>query len=285
MTPGMQLTFLVACVVAAGGIAGLVVLLRGGSLIPERLTRRSRGPSTTSGARLAAAVAAGIVAVAVSGWPIAAVGAALMVVMWPRIFGSSRAGKSEIDKLEAIATWTESLRDLTAGGAGLEQAIARSAATSTTMLRPDLEQLAAQLELRVPLERALEDLADAVDDAACDQIVATIRMNSRLRAAQLTGVLGKLSETLRDEVGMRLEAEAKRRNLRREARLTILAVLAFIGFQVVFVRDHLEPFRSPLGQIVLAVIAAIWIGSFMRMRALSEPERPPRFLATEGGRL
>lgn len=283
MSPAAELLFVVACVGAGLGAAGLIVLVRGGSLIRQRRrSRRGRRSLTVSGTRLLVAGAAGIAAWVVTGWPHAALAAAAIVVLWPQMFGAATAGKAEIAKLAAIATWTETLRDLTAAGASLEQAIPRSAATSTTVLKPTLQRLADQLEVRVPLARALDDMSRDVNDAACDEVMAALKMNAQVRAAKLGEILGDLAQGLRAEVEMRRQEEAKRRNLRREVRIMVIAVFGYIGLQLLVAPDHLAPFGRGVGRLVFIAAIGLFIYSFIRARRLAEPDRPEPFLATEG---
>ena len=54
----------------------------------------------------------------------------------------------------------------------------------------------------------------------------------------------------------------------------------FIAVQALFARGWVAPYSTPLGQLVLMILAAIFIGSFARMRALSNGEVECRFLTS-----
>lgn len=54
---------------------------------------------------------AGVASGLATRWPVAAAGAAALVLAWPALFGGVAAEKRAITRLESLRTWTESLRD------------------------------------------------------------------------------------------------------------------------------------------------------------------------------
>ena len=64
-----------------------------------------------------------------------------------------RAG--QVERLEALATWTESLRDSIAGSIGLEEAIRHSLTAAPPVLHPALLRLEGRLRVQIPLPQAL----------------------------------------------------------------------------------------------------------------------------------
>ena len=52
-------------------------------------------------------------------------------------------------------------------------------------------------------------------------------------------------------------------------------MLGFIALQALFARGWVEPYSTPLGQLVLLILAAIFVGAFVRMRSLSNGEVEP----------
>jgi tight adherence protein B len=126
-----SLDALVAALIAAGlgaAVLMLAVVLRGtpaaGTRPPGRVaaTWASMRSPATSG-RFGAGVLAGLLALVVTRWPVAAVGVAALVIAWPVMFGGGRAERAQIDRLEALVMWTEALRDTVTARASLEQAI------------------------------------------------------------------------------------------------------------------------------------------------------------------
>ena len=77
---------------------------------------------------------------------------------------------------------------------------------------------------------------------------------------------------------MRRRVNAGRRSTRRSVQIVVGVTLAFVGGLVLFNRSYLEPYDSPVGQIVLLVVIAIFAVAFAWLRRLSRFEVPGRFL-------
>ena len=89
-----------------------------------------------------------------------------------------------------------------------------------------------------------------------------------------------MAASSRAELEMRRKVENERKGLRRQAQRIAGAVTVFIALQAVFARGWVEPYSTPIGQLVLGLLAAVFIGTFARMRSLSDIDAEPRFLAS-----
>lgn len=274
-----MLAFLLLAVGFALGVVGLLRLARGHSLIPTRRGSARRIDRTLL-RRYALASAVGVVVVVATRWPVAGLAAAGLVVLGPRVFGGAAAGRRELAKVEAIASWTESLRDTAGAAAGLEQAIPATLGAAPALLRRQLRDLAARLDGRVPLPEALARFADDVADPAADLVVAALTLNARQRAGGLDRILTSLATSSRVELEMRRKVELERRGLRRQAQRIAGAVTGFAVLQALFARGWVEPYSTTAGQLVLAVLIGLFVAAFVRMRSLSQSEPVPRFLTS-----
>ena len=272
------LGYLAAVAAAAVGVLAIVRLATGRTVTPRFSAPRFLDRVAARKVGLAGGV--GATTLLLTRWPLAAVGAVTIVVLWPRIFGGGAAGRRQLEKIEALASWTESLRDTATAAAGLEQAIPATVTAAHPLLRGSVRELAARLDGRVPLPEALARFADDVDDPAADMVVASLSLNARQRAGGLDRILTALAASSRAELEMRRKVEHERRALRRQAQRIAVAVLGFVALQAVFARDWVQPYSSALGQVVLTVLAAIFVGAFVRMRSLSDAEPEPRFLVS-----
>ncbi|MDX6310284.1 MAG: hypothetical protein QOI06_3330 [Nocardioidaceae bacterium] len=270
--------FLLAIAAAALGVLGVVRLARGQSGLPKIELAQTLDRAKTR--QVGAAVAVGLAALVLTRWPLAGITAAVIVFLWPRLFGGGAVGRRQLEKTEALATWTESLRDTATAAAGLEQAIPATVGAAHALLRAPVRELAARLEGRVPLPEALARFADDVDDPAADMVVAALSLNARQRAGGLERILTALAASSRAELEMRRKVEHERRALRRQAQRIAFAVVGFIVLQAIFSRGWVEPYSTPLGQLVLAILAVVFLTSFVRMRSLSNAEAEPRFLTS-----
>jgi hypothetical protein len=181
-------------------------------------------------------------------------------------------------RVEALAAWTESLRDTIAGAVGLEQAIPASARAAAPSLRPHLDALIDRLRARTPLPVALQHLADELDDPSADIVVAALILNSKLRGPGLREVLGALAKSAREEVDMRQRVMAQRASTRRSVQIVVGVSVAFVLGLAVFNRDFVQPYGTPLGQVVLACVCGMFACGFWWLRKLSRIETPERFL-------
>jgi hypothetical protein len=203
----------------------------------------------------------------------------MVVALWPRLYGGGALGRRQLAKIEAIASWTESLRDTSSAAAGLEQAIPATASAAPVLLRMPIRDLAARLDGRVPLPEALARFADDVDDPSADMVVAALLLNSRQRSAGLERILTALAESARAELEMRRKVEHERRALRRQAQRIALAVVGFAVLQALFAHGWVQPYSTPGGQLVLAILLTSFMAAFARMKSLSATEPESRFLA------
>lgn len=276
----LMIAFLLLITCAASGLVGLLRLARGLPLRPPRhpLSRPASRSDPRQLGLPAVAAAAGMGTWLATRWPVAGLAAAALVVAWPRLFGGAAAGRRQLATIEAVAAWTESLRDAASAAAGLEQAIPATVSSAPPVLRRPLRDLAARLDGRVPLPEALARFADDVGDPAADLVVAALTLNARQRAGGLDRILTALAASSRAELEMRRKVELERRGLRRQAQRIAAAVIGFVVLQAVLARDWVAPYSTPTGQAVLLVLMVLFLAAFARMRSLSEPEPQPRFL-------
>ncbi|BDO42061.1 type II secretion system F family protein [Cellulomonas sp. NTE-D12] len=273
--------------VVAGVLMALVGVRRSEPSPPKQRRRRPRPRSAADWWgrwRWGTAGGLGLVVWAVSGWPVAGMIVAAVLVGLPYLLGSAKVAARQIDRVEAIEEWTRRLADVLATGVGLEQALTASATTCPPPLRSEVTALVARLTARWPAEQALGAFADDLDDAAGDFVVASLLLASRRRGPGLSGVLTAVAGSVADEVAARRKVEAERAKPRSTARLVTLITLGVAGV-LALNGTYLAPYGDGLGQLVLAAIAAAFTGCLLWMRALTLTPPAPRFLTTgaDGG--
>ena len=277
-------TGLVLGVALGGSLLLLIATLRGWQ--PTRHPSRRRGKraggnllwGTQARRRAAAAAGVGLVVAVLTRWPVAAGATAALIWLWPTMFGAARSSAVQIERLEALATWTESLRDTIAGSIGLEQAIKHSVSAAPAILQPQLLRLEGQLRARIPLPQALARYAEEFDDASADLVVAALILNSQLRGPGLGGTLTALANSAREELDMRRRIEEGRRSLRRTALIIVAVTALFAGGLAVFSRAYVAPYSTPVGQVMLAIVLAVFAGGLMWIRQAANLKTPERFL-------
>jgi Flp pilus assembly protein TadB len=265
------------------GLAGLGRLLRNESVFPRavntRLRRRRHVTDLTGLSRnvLGAAIAA-IVVGGLTRWPVAAGLAAAVVIMWPRFARGGAQERAALAKIEALATWTESLRDTAAADAALETAIPATVADAPRLLVPALRDLSQSLARMEPLPTALRRFADAVADRGADLVVTALSENARVRAGSLRRVLTTLAANTRNELEIRREEFKAHNALRRQAKQITGLVLGLAVGQKILLPEWVAPYGTPLGQVLLGVEAVVYLLLLERLQRLATPEPQPRFL-------
>ncbi len=272
----------------AGGIAGLGLWLAlgavaGWQLLPDRAWWRARRvrlqqAATTSGAGLLAAT----VTLAVTRWPVAAALAFLMALLAPRLAGGAKARREQIARTEAIASWAESVRDTMAAAAGLEEAITATAVAPPAPIAGEVRKLAERLRHQ-RLTDALQGFGNDLRHPSADLVVAALTIAARMEAADLTGLLSRLAVSIRDDATMRVKIEVSRSRLRTSAKIILGAVGATVMLLLVLNRAYLDPYNTAVGQLVLAVVAAIFAGGAWLLARMSDIDLPDRFVPRQGG--
>lgn len=242
----------------------------------ERLRREgTTGPLPR---RVVAAVAAFVVVGAVTRWPVAAFLAAAGAWTLPQVWRPDVGTQADTDRLEAIAVWTEMLRDTLSAAAGLEQAVLAGAAVAPDALAEPVAVLAERLRDGERLPVALRAFADEVDDPTMDLVVAALVLAATRQARDLTGLLSTLAQAARDQVVLRLRITAGRARVRTSVRIILLTTVGMIAALVLLNRDYLTVYDSPTGQLVLLLVGGLFTASFVWLDRIAAVRTPPRVL-------
>lgn len=271
---------------AAGALVGVGLLLIGFGLFARRVLDRRSGAPAGIGRRvdrlLARSVAAGLATVLVLGltqWPVAALAAGGTAWGIPSALQAAGRHRREMAMVEAIAGWTEQLRDTIAGAAGLEQAIVATAPLAPNPIAPAVSSLAARLGYE-PLGSSLRRFAAEVDHPLADFVVAALVVASEHQARDLVGLLGELATAARDDASMRTRVWVGRARTRSAVRIIAVVVVGFVLGLVVLNREYLEPYDDPVGQLVLAGVLATFAVAFVLLDRLGRLAGPERFVAS-----
>ena len=272
-----------AGVLIVAGILGVIVSLRPAPEPPPKPIRRPGRVATfwralPANRRIAVlvALAAGVVAGLLTGWLVLAVLLPGAVLGLPVLLATSPETQ-RITRLDGIAEWTRNLSGVLTAGQGLEQALIASLRSTPQAVRPEVSVLVARLKGRWPTEAALRAFAADIDDATGDLVAAALILGARKRGPGLAAVLTGLAESTAADVRARRQIEADRAKPRTIARLVTLlsagalTVLALTG-------SFLEPYRTPLGQVILLVLLACYTSSLIWLKKAAQSPPPARFL-------
>jgi hypothetical protein len=177
--------------------------------------------------------------------------------------------------VEAIAVWTENLRDAMSASSGLEQAIISTASHSPTVLNTPIQRLVASLRYE-SMDIALRRFADEVSHPTCDFVVVALITASKHQTRDLGQLLTHLSECARAECHLYLRIWVSRARSRTAVRIIVSVVAAFISGLFLFDRQYLMPFASTNGvAVAIAVLILFGLSLFwlMQMARVKTPDR------------
>jgi tight adherence protein B len=272
-----------AALAGAGIAAGLWLIVTGvrprpvASALARPYVRRALDPSEIQ-QRLPLALALALPTALLTRWPVAAMAIGTAGWFGPELFGSKASHDRATARTEAIAAWTEMLRDTMSGAHGLEQAVVTTAAVAPTPIKPEVTRLAVRLE-RQPLSIALDEFAADLAHPTGDLVVAALTLASQGSVGDLGELLGTLAVSAREEAGMRLRVDAARARLRTAVRVIAACTASTAIGLLLLNRTYLNVYGSVTGQLTLAVVAVCWGVALTWLAKMSEFVAPERFLA------
>lgn len=232
--------------------------------------------------RIAVATGLAVGVGGLTGWPVGGVLAAGLAWWLPRLVGPDTAHTRTLAHIEAIATWTEMLRDTLSAAAGLEQAVAATARTAPDAIRVEVTRLATRVERGSRLSDALAAFAQELADPTGDLVVAALVMAAQRNARQLTDLLGLLATTAREQASMRLRIASGRARVRTSVRVIVVVTLVMAAGLVFLNRGYLAPYDDVLGQVVLLAVGGLFFTAFTWLTRMSIVDEAPRLLTDLG---
>ncbi len=253
----------------AGGLTGRTLLPRPGSGTGDR---NGLARQTT---RLATVSTVVLLVLAVTRWPVAGVLAAAGAWFGPEVFGGRKERDRVVARTEAIASWTEMVRDSIVAASGLEEAIVATGSVAPQPIADEVHRLVRRLDHQA-LTSSLVAFGRDLRHPSGDLVVTALVLASEMESSDLSGLLSRLAEATRGEARMRIRVEVGRTRVRTAAKVIIGVVGATIGLLSVANRGYLAVYGDPGGQFVLLVIGLIFgFGGWLmtRMAAIDLPER------------
>lgn len=251
------------------GVTGRTVFGAGAATVLDR-ARVAKLSSRVGLVVLAAAVVA-----AITRWPVAGLLAGAAAWTGPGLLGGRRSRERVVARTEAIASWTEMIRDSIVAASGLEEAIVATGKVAPAAISEEVRLLVRRLDHQ-PLPAALIEFGRDLHHPSGDLVVTALVLASEMEASDLSGLLSRLAEATRGEARMRIRVEVGRSRVRTAAKVILGVVAATVVLLGVANRGYLAVYGDAAGQFVLLVIGMIFgFGGWLmtRMAAIDIPER------------
>ncbi|MEV4555397.1 type II secretion system F family protein [Kitasatospora sp. NPDC049285] len=212
-----------------------------------------------------------------TGIPLAAVLVPLAVFGLPWLFDATRSDTRRIERLEALAEWTQRLADVLLLGVGLNQAILTSRRTAPAALEGEIADLAARLQARWRPEDALRAFGDQIADATADKVLAALLLRAGDSGPGLARALADMADSVREEVRQRRAIEADRAKHRATIRW-LVGIIVLVIVAGAFNSGYTRPYSTLAGQLVLAGVAVAFVLVIAWMRSMARHTPLPRIL-------
>lgn len=229
--------------------------------------------------RMAAAAGwtvAGLVAAAVTGWVLLAILAPVLGVAVPYLLG--KPAERELDLLQALDRWVRSLAAILPTGRSIGDAIRVSTRQAPDLLADPLALLVRRMDDRWTLQVALYAMADDLDSADADAVLAALALAAERGGTGAQATLTALADAIQERLRALREIETERAKPRVVVRQVTAITLVVLAAALVFGGTFFEPYRTPTGQVILTVLIATYLGSLVLLRRMALPRPRQRVL-------
>jgi Flp pilus assembly protein TadB len=267
--------------VAAAAVAlvvGIGLAVSAGA--PRHDTDRRRRPAPVAAL---AGLIGGVLVFAVSGWivPSLVVGG----IVWylaTQLRSAGRNDTSSTERVDALASWVENVRDVLQAGNQPVGAIGATTETCPSIIRPHVRSLHARLSAGQSPDVAFRRFADEMDDPLAD-LVAVGLLIAVSRGSETEDVLSALAAQSRHQADRRRVVEAERAPMQREVLVVSVVMCALLVGVFAFARsDYLSAYDTAEGQLFLGVVLVGYAGMLVWVARLARFPRPSRFLTLRG---
>ncbi len=213
----------------------------------------------------------------VTRWPVAALAGGVGGYFARDLLAPPSLRQAPIERTEAIAEWTEQLRDTMAAAAGLQQAIAATAPLAPLPIWAEVSAFALRAR-REPMVPLLEELGEALADPTGDLVITALSLAAAGEAQDLGEVLSSLAGAARDDATMRRYVDASRSRTRTGVRIITAMTLLSLVALLVFGQGYLAPYDSAAGQGMLGLILGLFGAGIWSLSRMGAESAPPRLL-------
>jgi pilus assembly protein TadC len=215
----------------------------------------------------------GSVIAMLTGWLISIVLLPLLALGLPYLLLLPK--QRDIELLEALDRWVRSLAATLATGKSITDAIRISRRTAPPMLADEINLLVTRLNNRWETRDALMRFADAIDSPDADGVVAALILASSRGANGASITLQVLADSIQAQLKGRRAIEVERSKPYVVVRQVTVISMSTLVLVFVLSPDFFAPYRTPLGQALLAALLIIYVASLILMRRKAhQPDRP-----------
>ena len=218
----------------------------------------------------------GFALAALSGWVAAVIVVPGLVLALPYLLQAPQ--QRDVALLEAMDRWVRTLASTLSTGRSVTDAIRVSRRTAPAAIAEEVEVLVLRLNSRWETRTALQRFADALDSPDTDAVVAALMLAAGRGAAGAAATLNALAESIQAQLRARRVIEVERSKPYVVVRQVTVITLVTLGGLFLLRPEFFAGYRSPVGQVVLAVLLSVYLGSLLLMRRKARQPHRPRIL-------
>ena len=267
-------------------IIGIFTVIRGlmpsvaddeqGITLGVRVRRRWRGMPKPMRWRLGIGLGLGVAVLAFTGFIPGLLLVPALVVVLPELLRAQP--QPEIEMLEALDRWIRVLTASVRTGKSVPQALRSTINQAPSLLSAALRGLVDRLDDRWTLRDSLQTMADDLDSADADAVLAALILVGERGGMGASATLQALSDSIQDRLRAMREIAAERAKPQFVVRQVTLITLTAIAAGIVFAPGYFAAFTLPLGQILMLVLGSCYLGSLYILRRIATPRRRERLL-------
>lgn len=246
-----------------------------------RLGRRWTTLSSSGRAWLVASLGAGLVSYLISGWVIWLILTPLAMLGLPWLLADPPNRDAEL--LAALDRWVRGLTSSLPTGKSIRDAIRATRPQAPPLLQRSIGLLLARLDDQWPTREAFFAMADELDSADTDAVLAALALAAERGGTGATATLRALSEDIHERLRAAREIANERAKPRIVARQVTVISVVLLGGALILGNDYLTPYRTPVGSLILAGLIAAYVGSLLMLRTMAVPPPRPRLLVWHTG--
>ena len=243
---------------------------------PVRLVARWRAMGARRRLWVVLCVGAGVVTGIWTGWLAAVVLIPLVLLGIPYLL--SEPPNPEVEVLAALDRWLRFLGPSIATGKSIRDAIITTRGQVPQVLTTPVARVVARLDLGWTTRDALIAMADELDSADADGVLAALAIASSRGGIGARAMLAALAENTQMRLRTLREIAAERAKPRAVVRqivgitLTILVAVRWLS------PDYFAPYGTPTGQFLALALTALYVGALLILRRRTLPKPAARFL-------
>lgn len=242
----------------------------------RRLTELSASIGPRRLAVAAAWLVAGLVAASITRWPLLVAVLPGLGIGLPLLLG--KPSNRELELLQALDRWVRTMAAILPTGRSIGDAIRVSVRQAPTLLVEPLSLLIDRLDDRWTLTQALYAMADDLDSADADAVLASLALAAQRGGTGAQATLSSLADAIQERLKALREIEAERAKPRIVVRQVTMITLTVLVGALLFGGTFFEPYRSGIGQVILAVLITSYLGSLLFLRRLTVARPRQRIL-------